>query len=126
MLGEECGVCPEECPWRVFQGQFQWKLRSLNVGGSLVERALVRGPGASGVPGWYMCAALCGAACTASMYSYPLESCQVTCSHSPAATLGLAVLEIWGSTQIALEELLATLTACFWETITFISILPRL
>lgn len=125
---EKSLVCVQRrVPGRFFQGQFEWKLQSLNMGGSPVERALVRGPGATGVPGWYTCAALCWAECTASMYSYPSGVLSVsTCSHFPAATLGLAASETWGSTRIAREELLATLTACFWETITFISILPRL
>jgi hypothetical protein len=36
--------------------------------------------------------------------------------------LVLVALETWGNIQIVLEELLATLTACFWEMTTFTNI----
>lgn len=72
MLGEELGVSSEECR---FQGQFEWKLRSFNVGGSPVERALVSGAWCQG-GSWlvHMCGSLSG------------------CVHSQSALLSLCSL----------------------------------
>lgn len=83
--------------------------------------------GARGSSGCQVCTGLWWPVQIASVSPPPFGSLagEVHVLDPPGVTWAPAALATWASIQIVPEELLATLTACFWGTTTFTSTLPR-